>query len=63
MKRTQQEGELHYKQSCQNVIDKKSLGFFESVVQLCTDMAMANKVLHPAEARLLEISRTFLAED
>ena len=62
MKRTRKEGEQHFLNSCQNVIQKKSMGFFESVVQLCTDMAMANKELHPAEARLLEISRSLLIQ-
>ena len=63
MKRTRKEGEQHFLNSCQNVIQKKSMGFFESVVQLCTDMAMANKELHPAEARLLEISRSLLIQE
>jgi len=34
MKRTRKEGEQHFLNSCQNVIQKKSMGFFESVVQL-----------------------------
>ena len=47
-------------ESCQNVIRKRSKGYLESVIQLCSDMAMADDTMANSEKKLLNFSREIL---
>ena len=49
-----------YLKSCHNVMSKRSKGYLESVIQLCSDMAMADDTLALSEKKLLDQSRQLL---
>ena len=49
--------------SCQNVMRKRSKGYLESVIQLCSDMAMADDTLAISEKKLLDQSRQILTKE
>ena len=49
--------------SCHNVITKRSKGYLESVIQLCSDMAMADDTLAISEKKLLDQSRQLLTKE
>ena len=61
--RSIEETEALYLHSCENVKVKKSKGYLESVLLLCSDMAMADKNLDKTEKRLLEVSRLLLINE
>jgi tellurite resistance protein len=52
-----------YLESCQNVMIKRSKGYLESVIQLCSDMAMADDTLALSEKKLLDQSRQLLTKE
>ena len=47
-------------EACKNVIEKKSEGYLESVIQLCYDIAKADKQLDENEKRLIDEARKLL---
>lgn len=47
-------------EACQNVIEKKSSGYLESVIQLCYDIAKADKQLDENEKKLIDEARKLL---
>lgn len=47
-------------EACKNVIEKKSEGYLESVIQLCYDIAKADKQLDENEKRLIDNARKLL---
>jgi len=58
-----EETEKVFLEACKNVLSKKSKDYLKSVIQLCSDLAMANNEIEVSEKKLLEKSRLLLSEE